>query len=121
MFRHHSISRQGLESLRNLGIVAHPKTTNILTKLSSSSHTSHVVTFIENAIKKNQFLIFCIDDYHNIHTQHRPETKTQTKVVHMSTLLLKVFPEIKAVQQLENDIPVLPKNPVEILDVKKFL
>ena len=115
------ISRQGLESLRNLGIVAHPKTTNILTKLSSSSHTSHVVTFIENAIKKNQFLIFCIDDYHNIHTQHRPETKTQTKVVHMSTLLLKVFPEIKAVQQLENDIPVLPKNPVEILDVKKFL
>ena len=64
------ISRQGLESLRNLGIVAHPKTTNILTKLSSSSHTSHVVTFIENAIKKNQFLIFCIDDYHNIHTQH---------------------------------------------------
>ena len=115
------ISRQGLESLRNLGIVAHPKTTNILTKLSSSSHTSHVVTFIENAIKKNQFLIFCVDDYHNIHTQHRPETKTQTKVVHMSTLLLKVFPEIKAVQQLENDILVPPKSPVEILDVKKFL
>ena len=79
------ISRQGLESLWNLGIVAHPKTTNILTKLSSSSHPSHVVTFIENAIKKSQFLIFCIDDHHNIHTQHRPETKTQTKVVHMST------------------------------------
>ena len=115
------ISRQGLESLRNLGIVAHPKTTNILTKLSSSSHTSHVVTFIENAIKKNQFLIFCIDDYHNIHTQHRPETKTQTKVVHMSTLLLKVFPEIKAVPRLENDTPPLPKSPVEILDVKKFI
>ena len=115
------ISRQGLESLRNLGIVAHPKTTNILTKLSSSTHTSHVVTFIENAVKKNQFLIFCIDDYHNIHTQRRPETKTQTKVVHMSTLLLKVFPEIEAVSRLENDIPVLPKSPVEIPDVQKFI
>ena len=89
--------------------------------MSSSSRTGHVVTFMENAIKKNQFLILSIDDYHNIQTQHRPETKTQTKVVHMSTLLLKVFPEIKGVQQLENDIPVLPKSPDEILDVKKFL
>ena len=115
------ISRQGLKSLWNLGIVAHPKTTNIPTKLSSSTHTCHVVTFIENAIKKNQFLIFCIDDYHSIHTQHRPETKTQTKVVHMSTLLLKVFPEIEAVPQLENDVPVLPTSPVEIPDVQKFI
>ena len=114
------ISKQGLESLRNLGIVAHPKTVNILTKLSSSTHTSHVVAFIENAIKSRQFLIFCIDDYHNIHTQHRPETKTQTQVVHMSTLLLKVFPEIQAVPQMGfNDM--LPKCPVEIPDVKNSI
>ena len=104
------ISKQGLESLRNLGIVAHPKTVNILTKLSSSTHINHVTSFIENAIKNNQFLIICIDDYHNIHTQHQPETKTQTQVVRMSTLLLKVFPEIQAIPQLGND--VLPKSPV---------
>jgi len=113
------ISKQGLESLRNLGIVAHPKTVNILTKLSSSTHTSNVVAFIESAIKNSHFLIFCIDDYHNIHTQHRPETKTQTQVVHMSTLLLKVFPEIQAVPKLGND--ALPKRPVEIPDVKNFI
>ena len=37
----------------------------------------------------------------------------------MSTLLLKVFPEIQAIPQLGND--VLPKSSVEILDVKNYI
>ena len=111
------ISKQGLESLRNLGITAHPQTVKTLTK--SSSHQSHVLTFIEAAIQNNQFMIFCIDDYHNIHTHHRPEAKTQTQAIHMSTLLLKVFPNIEAVPQHGND--VLPIFPVEISIVKNYV
>ena len=74
------ISNKGLECLRNLGIAAHPRTVKILTR-SSSSHNSHVFTFIKAAIENNQFLIFCINDYHNIHTHHRPEAKTQTQFI----------------------------------------
>ena len=51
------ISSKGLESLRNLGIAAHPRTVKILTR-SSSSHNSHIFTFIKAAIENNQFLIF---------------------------------------------------------------
>ena len=91
------INEQGLQSLRNLGIAAHPHTIKVQAKLSSSCHSNHVIRFIESAIENNQFMIFCIDDYHNIHTKHRPETKSQTQAVHMTTLLLKVFPNIKAV------------------------
>ena len=113
------ISNKDLESLRNLGIAAHPRTVKILTR-SSSSHNSHVFTFIKAAIEKNnQFLIFCIDDYHNIHTHHRPEAKTQTQAIHMATLLLKVFPEIEAVPQHGNN--VLPTPPVKIEDVKNYV
>ena len=112
------ISNKGLESLRNLGIAAHPRTVKILTR-SSSSHNSHVFTFIKAAIENNQFLIFCIDDYHNIHTHHRPEAKTQTQAIHMATLLLKVFPEIEAVPQHGNN--VLPTPPVKIEDVKNYV
>ena len=88
------ISNKGLESLRNLGIAAHPRTVKILTR-SSSSHNSHVFTFIKAAIENNQFLIFCIDDYHNIHTHYRPEAKTQTQAIHIwllcySRLFLKL-------------------------------
>ena len=96
------ISEQGLQSLRNLGIAAHPHTVKAQAKLSSSSHSNHVVSFIESAIENNQFMIFCINDYHNIHTKHRPETKTQTQAVHMTTLLLKVFPNIKAVPKVKS-------------------
>ena len=63
-------------------------------------------------------MIFCIDDYHNIHTKHRPETKTQTQAVHMTTLLLEVFPNIKAVPKSE--INLLPVHPVEINRLKVF-
>ena len=62
-------------------------------------------------------MIFCINDYHNIHTKHRPETKTQTQAVQMTTLL-KVFPNIKAVPKSE--INLLPVHPVEINRLKVF-
>ena len=113
------ISNKGLESLRNLGIAAHPRTVKILTRSSFSSHNSRVFSFIKAAIENNQFLIFCIDDYHNIHTHHRPETKTQTQAIHTATLLLKVFPEIEAVPQHGNN--VLPTPPVKIQDVKNYV
>ncbi len=89
------------------------------TLTKSSSHQSHVLIFIEAAIPNNQFMIFCIDDYHNIHTHHRPEAKTQTQAIDMSTLLLKAFPNIEAVPQHGND--VLPKFPVEISIVKNYV
>ena len=48
-----------------------------------------------------------IDDYHNIHTHHRPLSDTQTQVVHMASLLVKVF-DIHAIPQVENP----PNDPV---------
>ena len=35
---------------------------------------------------------------------HRSETKKQTNAIHMSTLVLKVFPNIKAVHQDKVDL-----------------
>ena len=67
-------------------LITHKQLIKVSTKSSSSTHSSSVLTFIESAIEKNQFIIFCIDDDHNIHTQHRPEAKTQA--IHMTTLLL---------------------------------
>ena len=113
------ISQQGLQALKNLGIAAHPNTIKTLEKSSSSLHASHVAHFIESAIENDHFLIFLIDDYHNIHTKHRPEARTQTQSAHMSTLLLKVFPNIKAVSQ--SGINLLPRCPVVIPDLKSLV
>ena len=105
------ITKQGLESLRNLGIATHPQTIKVLAKSSATTHSSNVIAFIKSAIELKKFLIFCIDDYHNIHTQHRPETKAQTQSIHMTTLLVKVFPGVEAVAHQGNE-SLLPKSPV---------
>ena len=112
------ISEKGLESLRNLGITAHPRTVKVQSKLSSSSHSDTVQSFIESAIENEHLLIFLIDDYHNIHTHHRPEAKTQTQAIHMTTLLLKVFPDVKAIP---NNVDLHPKSPVTIPELKAFI
>ena len=70
----------------------------------------------KSSIENNHFMIFLIDDHHNIHTKHRPKDKTQTQAIHMTTLLLKVFPEVQAVSNQEADL--LAKNPVEISNVE---
>ena len=45
------ITEQGLQSLRNLGIAAHPHTVKAQAKLSSSAHSNQVVSFIESAVE----------------------------------------------------------------------
>ena len=113
------VSNEGIESLRNLGIAAHPETIRVLTKSSSSSHPDHLPEFIKSAIENNHFMIFLIDYYHDIHTKHRPANKRKTQAIHMTTLLLKVFPEVKAVSNHGADLS--PKNPVEISNVEGLI
>lgn len=107
------ITEQGLASLRNLGIAAHPRTVKAACLSTASSHLSNLQSFFNQAVQSNHFLVMFIDDYHNIHTKHRPESKTQTQAIHMSTLLVKTFPNVKAVQKTENLSPLLSKEPVD--------
>ena len=58
------ISHQGLASLQNLGFVAHPCTMKASMLASSASHLDRVKGFFQTVIEKEQFIIFCIDDYH---------------------------------------------------------
>ena len=106
------INEQGLASLKNLGIAAHPRTVKTAAKAADSSHLSNLTSFFEDVIRKNQLLIMFIDDYHNIHCKHRPGDKVQTQVVHTTTLLVKVFPGIEAVERNENLNP-LSKDPAD--------
>ena len=85
----------------------------------AASHHDRVKGFFQTAIEDEQFIIFCIDDYHNIQIKHRPETKTQTQSVHTSTLLVKIFPNIKAVPNNPHQ-PLLPVNPVDKKLCKKL-
>ena len=42
-------------------------------------------------------MVIFIDDYHNTRTKHRANEKQQTQTLHMTTLFVKVFEDIKAV------------------------
>ncbi|XP_028405775.1 uncharacterized protein LOC114528351 [Dendronephthya gigantea] len=115
------ISDQGLASLRNLGVATHPRTVKMASELSAASHLGNVETFFQEVVDNEQFLVICIDDFHNIHTQHRPETKSQTEAVHMSTLLVKVFSNVKAISKEHHKSPLLPPSPVQCDTLFKLL
>lgn len=66
------ISEHGLASLRNLGVAAHPRTVQAAAQSSATFHLNIVAEFFQEVVENEYFLVFCIDDYHNIHTMHRP-------------------------------------------------
>ena len=91
------VSSRGIETLRNMGLTAHPSTATNVSKKMSLSHHESVNNFFEEAILNEYMVVIFIDDYHNIHTTHRPSHGTQTQPAHMATLLLKSFQNIQAI------------------------
>ena len=73
----------------------HLQTVKAAARSSGASHLSSLSDFFQGVVENRELLL--LDDYHNIHTKHRPEAKTQTQVIHMSTLLVKTFPNVDAV------------------------
>ena len=56
-----------------------------------------LISLFQNAMSSKHLVVIFIDDYHNIHTNHRPTDAAQTQPIHMATLLLKSFQNIQAV------------------------
>ena len=83
------ISSRELETLRNVGPAAHPNAVSSATKKLSSEHLETVHQFSKDATENEHMVTVFIDDFHNIHSHHRPSTSTQTQVCHMATLLFK--------------------------------
>ena len=115
----HGISEHGLASLKNVGVSAHPRTVKSASKASSDSHLKTVQDFLNDAQNKRQMIAFFIDDYHNIHTMHRTSKQQQTQTIHMATLLLKVFPNVEAIDRntyiSSND--TIPANSAKLKEV----
>ena len=110
------VSDRGVGTLRKMGLAAHPDTVTNVAKEMSSNHLSNVNKVFENAKENKKLVTVFIDDYHNIHTHHRPSSDTQTQAMHMATLLIKVF-ETDAIPQVEYSVndPV-PAN-IELLEL----
>ena len=113
----YGISEHGLTSLKNLGIAANLRTVKSASKASSHSHLNSVVEVLREAQNKRQMVAVFIDDYHNIHTMHRANKQKQTQTVHMATLLLKVFPNVEAIEHKANANDRIPVDAAKINEV----
>ena len=97
------LSSRGVEALRNMGLAAHPFTVASTCKKISSAHLETVKQFFDNAVENEYMVTAFIDDYHNIHTNHRPSSESQTNVAHMATLLVKSYKNVKAINSAGPD------------------
>ena len=86
-----------------MGLAAHPFTVASTCKKISSEHLETVKQFFDDAIENEYMVVAFIDDYHNIHTNHRPSSESQTNVAHMATLLVKSYKNVKAINSAGPD------------------
>ena len=68
-----------IATLRNMGLTAHPNTVLSETKKASSEHIATFHQFFEDAVTNNYMVALFIDDFHNIHSYHRPSSSSQLK------------------------------------------
>ncbi len=97
------LTSRGVKTLRNMGLDAHFLTVASTCKKISSENLETVKKFFEDAVDNEYMVIAFIDDYHNIHTNHRPSSDCQTNVAHMATLLVKSFKNVKAIDSTGPD------------------
>ncbi len=62
------LTSRGVETLRNMGLAAHPLTVASTCKKISSEHLKTVKKFFEDAVDHENMVIAFIDDSHNIYT-----------------------------------------------------
>eukprot|EP00112_Aurelia_sp_Birch-Aquarium-sp1_P009220 Seg2038.8 transcript_id=Seg2038.8/GoldUCD/mRNA.D3Y31 product="hypothetical protein" protein_id=Seg2038.8/GoldUCD/D3Y31 len=101
-----------------MGLAAHPYTVTNASKEISSKHLNTVQKVLHDAKVNKKLVTLFIDDYRNIHTHHPPSSDTQTQVVHMATLLIKVF-DVNAIPLA--DAPVNDPVPANITLLKSLL
>ena len=97
------VSDRGVGTLRKMGLAAHPDTVTNVTNELSSTHLIRVHKVFQDAKESEKLFTLFINDFHNIHIHQRPSSDTQTQVVHMATLLIKVF-ETDAIPQVEDSV-----------------
>ena len=112
------LSSRGLETLRSVGLAAHPVTVAAMCKTISPQHLVSVKKVFEDALENEYMAIAFIDDHHNIHTNHCPSSESQTKVAPMATLLVKSFKNVKEIIFVgPDDEDALPANSALLQDL----
>ena len=101
-----------------MGLAALPVTVATMWNKISSGHHVSVKMVFEDAVENEYMVIAFIDYYHNIHTNHRPSSESQTKVAHLATLLVKSFKNVKEINSVgpDNHDP-LPANSALLQDL----
>ena len=93
-----NMNKEALNTQRQLGLACSSQTAYRHLHSIESSYKRTIENAIENAIDNEHLIICNLDDYHNIHTQQRPNQQKASKATHLATLVFRVYPEIKAIK-----------------------
>ncbi|RIB10750.1 hypothetical protein C2G38_2205293 [Gigaspora rosea] len=108
-------SNKEINTMANLGVTLTTRSVNRNKRRTSNAHEEHVgVALVKHS--ENAFVLN-IDDYHNIHTPHQPDTTTTSFSSSMSTILVNPYqispiPRIRAINPKIVDY--------ELIDSKKI-
>ena len=113
------VTTRGMETLRNMGFTAHPRTVNNANECISMNHSETVKDFFNNAAEKGHMVVIFIDDYHNIHAYRSTSNSEISQVINMATLLVKSSLSVEAISHAT--IPVNDSKPANLESLSSIL
>lgn len=93
-----NLNKEALDTERCLGNSCSSRKSYYMRQNIGKAHIEHLNSEIEKAIRQQSLIVCVIDDYHCIHGLRRPSTEKLSEAKHMCTIIIKIFPKIKAIK-----------------------
>ena len=87
-----------MDTERCLGNSRSSRTSYSMRQNIKNAHIDHLKTKIQNAISEQSLIVCVIDDYHCIHRLRRPNNEKLSEAKQMCTIIIKIFPHVKAIK-----------------------
>ena len=97
-----NLNRPALNTARKLGVTCTGETGRVQEATSIAAYEMEVDEIINRAITEGPFIIVIIDDFTTIHSHRRPGSVETSNAKCMCTIVLRVFPNIPAIQMDPN-------------------
>ena len=97
--QYHGLSVTGMHALHRLGVGVGVSTFYKGWHSTTQRHHARINQVVREALEKKQLMVVVIDDYTNIHTGRRCDTREDNHS-HMATVLVRIF-----------DLPAIPFQP----------
>ena len=113
-------TNDGIETQLNIGTACSSRSVDRALSHYAITNETTGADAASNAIKNKKLLLLMIDDYTTIHSHRRPTALATNNVLNMCTIIIKIFPQLDAIQVQSSEL-VHPPQGVDNIKLKSLM